>query len=60
MRKPFLAFTLIFLLLMVYGGGIPEYQNTYFYIGYFSVPILLSFCLTLIYYQALKLFKSKI
>ena len=60
MRKPFLAFTLIFSLLMVYGGGIPEYQNTYFYIGYFSVPFLLSFCLTLIYYQALKLFKSKI
>ena len=60
MRKPFLAFTLIFLLLMVYGGGIPEYQNTYFYIGYFSVPILLSFCLTFIGYQVSKLFSPKL
>ena len=54
MNKTFLVITLIFFLLMVIGTGIPEYQNTYFYLGYFAVPILLSFCLTLIYYQVSK------
>ena len=54
MKKTFLVITLIFFLLMVIGTGIPEYQNTYFYLGYFAVPILLSICLTLIYYQVSK------
>ena len=33
---------------MVYGGGIPEYQNTYFYLGYFSLPLLLAFSINFI------------
>ena len=58
MNKTFLVITLIFFLLMVIGIGIPEYQNAYFYLGYFSVPILLSFCLTFIGYQLLRFFRS--
>ena len=54
MLKPSLILAVIFILLMVYGGGIPEYQDTYFYLGYFAVPTLLSFCLTFICYKVSK------
>ena len=48
MKRTFLILCSILLLLMVYGGGIPEYQNTYFYLGYFSLPLLLAFSINFI------------
>ena len=54
-----LAGFLIILFLQLLGGGIPEYQDTYFYIGYYSAPILLSFSITFISYHLLNLLRSK-
>lgn len=50
---------LIILCLQLLGGGIPEDQNTYFYMGYFSVPLLLSFFITFISYRVIKLLRNK-
>jgi len=59
MKRTSLILSSIFLLLMVYGEGIPKYQSTYFYLGYFSTPIVLSFLITFISYQLLKLVRSR-
>ena len=60
MKRTSLILSSIFLLLMVYGEGIPKYQSTYFYLGYFAVPVFLSFCITLICYQVSKLLSPKL
>ena len=57
--RVWLAGFLIILFLQLLGARMPEYQDTYFYIGYYSAPILLSFSITFISYQTLKLFRSK-
>ena len=54
MERAFLILSSIFFLLMVYGEGIPEYQDTYFYLGYFAVPFLISFCFICISYLFIK------
>ena len=41
---------LFIIFLQLSGGGIPGYQNIYFYIGYFSAPVLFSFFTTYIFY----------
>ena len=41
---------LFILFLQLLGDGIPEYQNIYFYIGYFSTPVLFSFFTTYIFH----------
>ena len=51
--------TLLILLKQLLGGGIPEHQSSYFYLGYFSTPIVLSFFITFISYQLLKLVRSR-
>ena len=58
--RVWLAGFLIILFLQLLGGGIPEYQDTYFYLGYFAVPIFLSFCISLICYQVSKLLSHKL
>ena len=59
MKTTFLILCSTFLLVMVYGEGIPKYQSTYFYLGYFAVPIFLSFCIAFICYQVSKLLSPK-
>ena len=54
-----LVVTLLILLKQLLGGGIPGHQSSYFYLGYFSTPIVLSFLITYISYQLLRLFRSR-
>ena len=55
----YLIGTLILFLFMVSGGGIPQNQDFYFYLGYFATPFLFAFYIAFISYYVLKFFSSK-
>ena len=44
----FITIFIVLFFLQYLGGGIPTENNIYFYIGYFSVPLLLTFVIHLL------------
>ena len=42
----FIIIFIILFSLQYLGGGIPKENDIYFYLGYFSVPLLLAFSIT--------------